>query len=224
MSTLDDFGNEIRKTASDAFGKVKEVTEVVKLKDTISSEERKISGYYQEIGKNFYDNNPDNSDEVYKTLFDNVKASEQQIEECQDRIFEIKKVTQCKQCGEKMPQTAKYCSNCAAEMVKPVAQPEGEATEEAGNQAFDNMKEAVNQTYSEVKDAVKDTYHDVKETVGQAFDDVKDIVNKPASEKEEEVVEEVTPVAEEVTPVAEEATPAEEEVTPAAEDSEQPAE
>lgn len=153
MNSLDDFGNEILKTASDAIGKVKEVTEVVKLKDAKHSEERKIGGYYQEIGKIFYDQNPDNTDELYADLFANVQEAEQKIEEYQDRIFEIKKVIQCKQCGEKMPVTAKYCSNCAAEIVKPIVpEPEDEDVD-ASEVADETSTEAVSES---VEDSNKD--------------------------------------------------------------------
>ena len=175
MNSLDDLGNEILKTASDALGKVKEVTEVVKLKDTISGEERKISGYYQEIGKLFYDSNPDNSDELYKTLFENVKISEKQIEECQDRIFEIKKVIQCKQCGEKMPYAAKYCSNCAAEMVKPpVSQPESE--EEEVQPVADVVEEAVQPVAGVVEEVVQPVAEAVEEAVQPVAEAVEEVV------------------------------------------------
>lgn len=79
MAFLDDLGKKLSQTGAEAADKAKEVAQVAKLKSQISDEERNIKQQYIQIGKAFFEANPDCTEAPYAGMISAIKASQGKI-------------------------------------------------------------------------------------------------------------------------------------------------
>lgn len=86
MAFFDDLGKKISQTGAEAADKAKEVAQVAKLKSRISDEERNIKQQYIQIGKAFYEANPDCVTAPYADMIAAIKVSEGNIASLQRDI------------------------------------------------------------------------------------------------------------------------------------------
>jgi len=90
MAFLNNIGKKIGNMAETATDKAKELAEVTKLNNSISSEEKQIKQYYLEIGQHFFEQEKDNPDSSEAELCRKILDSQQTIEELKQKIAEIK--------------------------------------------------------------------------------------------------------------------------------------
>lgn len=79
MAFFDDLGKKLSQTGAEAADKAKEVAQVAKLKSQISDEERNIKQQYIQLGKAFYEANPDCVESPYAEAISSIKASQEKI-------------------------------------------------------------------------------------------------------------------------------------------------
>ena len=121
------FGN-IGKTLSDAgqatLQKGKEMADTAKFNGMISDEEKKLSGYYEQIGRKYVELFGEPKEEAFVELIENIKVSNQKIEECRQEIKKIKGVIRCQSCGAELPQGTLFCSVCGTKIEQEQPQPQ----------------------------------------------------------------------------------------------------
>mgnify|MGYP000844509471 CR=1 FL=1 len=66
MGFFDDFGKKISSAGQEAIAKTKELADVAKINSNISDEENKIKTAYSEIGKKYFENHSEDSEEDYE--------------------------------------------------------------------------------------------------------------------------------------------------------------
>lgn len=90
MAFFNELGKKIGNVAETATDKAKEIAEVTKLNNTISSEEKQIKEYYGEIGEFIFQRDKENPDSPVAELCRKILASQQNIEDLKQKILEIK--------------------------------------------------------------------------------------------------------------------------------------
>ena len=97
---------------------VEDGSEILKLKSSISDEERNIEQITKEIGKKYLLIHGDSAGAEFKELVISVKQSEQKIKEYRKQIQVIKGIKVCPHCGEELAANASFCNNCGAAVPK----------------------------------------------------------------------------------------------------------
>lgn len=90
MAFLNNIGKKIGNMAESATDKAKELAEVTKLNNNISSEEKQIKQYYLEIGQYFFERDKENPDSPVAVFCRKILDSQQTITELKEKIAEIK--------------------------------------------------------------------------------------------------------------------------------------
>ena len=80
----------LRRIQLDAAEKAKDKVEITKLNSLISSEEKKIQQYFQEIGEIIFQQEKENPDSPVAELCNKVLAAQQTIERIKQEIIQIK--------------------------------------------------------------------------------------------------------------------------------------
>lgn len=73
MGFFDDFGKKISSAGQEAIAKTKELADVAKINSNISDEENKIKTAYSEIGKKYFENHSEDSEEDYEAQIAVIK-------------------------------------------------------------------------------------------------------------------------------------------------------
>ena len=121
MAFWDNLGQKASETTAKAVQKAKDLSDIAKLNSTISEEENKIYNNYLQIGKLYAAMHPQDGEEDFRAMIDAINESNQQIQECRQKIQDIKKIVKCPQCGAEVPVGVAFCSACG--MAMPKAQP-----------------------------------------------------------------------------------------------------
>jgi hypothetical protein len=87
---LGDVAGSAADIAKDAAEKAKDKVEITKLNSLISSEEKKIQQYFQEIGEIIFQQEKENPDSPVAELCNKVLAAQQTIERIKQEIIQIK--------------------------------------------------------------------------------------------------------------------------------------
>ncbi|MBQ9765809.1 MAG: zinc ribbon domain-containing protein [Lachnospiraceae bacterium] len=99
--------------------KITDTTELSKLKNQITAEENLIKEKYTEIGKKFYEENPDLDNANYNDLFKAINESKAKIEQYNNQIILIKGTYNCPTCGTEVSIAAGFCVSCGTKLEPP---------------------------------------------------------------------------------------------------------
>lgn len=129
MGFFDDFGKKISSAGQETIAKTKELADVAKINSNISDEENKIKTAYSEIGKKYFENHSEDSEEDYEAQIAVIKEAMEKIKAYEQQIVEIKGVVKCPNCGAENSKTAAFCATCGTALPVPVTE-SVEATEQ----------------------------------------------------------------------------------------------
>lgn len=118
MPVFNDIGKKITQTSQDAVKKTKDIIETGKLNSQINAENRKIAGFYQQIGKAYFELFADNPDERVADACAQIKESKQNIAGWLAEANRMKGIAACPVCGAENALSAKFCNACGAGMAK----------------------------------------------------------------------------------------------------------
>jgi len=124
------FASKISDTTKDATQKAKDVMEMGKLKNQISSEENRIEEAYTAIGKLFFEQNAGEVSEQYVELFNTINDAKAKIAQYNTELCVLKGTYNCPSCGAEVQVNAAFCAGCGAKLEPPVVEKEEEAAEE----------------------------------------------------------------------------------------------
>ena len=119
MGFFDDFGKKISSAGQEAIAKTKELADVAKINSSISDEENKIKTAYSEIGKKYFENHSEDSEEDYEAQIAVIKEAMEKIKAYEHQIVEIKRVVKCPNCGAENSKTDAFCATCGTALPVP---------------------------------------------------------------------------------------------------------
>ena len=130
MTFFDDFKRNASDAANKAVKKTEELTNIAKLNINLKTNEAKLCGIYEIIGRMFYEAEREGADNTADITSAIMKADKinSEISSIKKEIAKLRKVTICENCGKEISDEALFCSFCGAKQEKP----EPETTEECG--------------------------------------------------------------------------------------------
>ena len=118
MAFFDDLGKKISQTSQSAVKKTKNIADITKLNLQISEEQKKLDGFYLQIGKEYVANYKENPDSNLSDLVGNATEIETKIASLNDQIREIKGILCCEKCGKEIAKGSSFCMNCGEPVPK----------------------------------------------------------------------------------------------------------
>ena len=112
MAFFDEISKKITSTGQSAVKKTKDVAEVARLNSLVADEERNSEALYREIGKLYVKLHQNDCEEQFASLIDSVRKSNNTVLALKKQINDIKKVSDCPNCGASVPVNAAFCSVC----------------------------------------------------------------------------------------------------------------
>ncbi len=123
----DKAGDSVMKGVKSASDGAKKLQEKSNLKREISNLETGIKDAYIEIGKRYFNANPDSQEfiELYQVINDNTAK----IGSLKDQLAAMDDKAACPSCGASIAKDAKFCDKCGAKIEIPAeTQPETQAS------------------------------------------------------------------------------------------------
>ncbi len=114
MAFLDDLGKKISQAGQTAVQKTKDITDLARLSGLVSDEEKKINGYYLQVGKLYVAKHSSDYESDFADIIAAIKESESKISDYRQQIQNIKGVVRCPSCGGEVAASAAFCSSCGA--------------------------------------------------------------------------------------------------------------
>lgn len=114
MGTLDGIFSKAKEFASVAGNKAQEVAELTKLKMQASQLRADIDSNFQKLGEITYElrKNCTENEELINMCVSEIEAQQQELEDLNKKIDEMKNVAKCPQCAVANPIGALYCARC----------------------------------------------------------------------------------------------------------------
>lgn len=144
MGFFDDFGKKISSAGQEAIAKTKELADVAKINSGISDEENKIKVAYSEIGKKYFENHSEDSEEDYEAQVAVIKEAMEKIKAYEQQIVEIKGVVKCPNCGAENTKTAAFCATCGTAMPVQATESGAETEQSVAEKKCPNCGEVIN--------------------------------------------------------------------------------
>lgn len=135
MASAQDFfsavGNSIGRAANRLGKKTDEFVTVQKIRNRQHTLEEQIEMDYRKMGEMMFRKYADGEElpEKMKDICRGIEKRTQEIQECRERIAQVKGAKICPGCGALIPREANYCMNCGTSSDKKAKEPEN--TEEA---------------------------------------------------------------------------------------------
>ena len=110
------FGQRIAGVGKDVSERVRETADVVRLRQKLAEEERKLQDAYAALGKLFYEKQDGEIEEEFIPYIENITEAKAAAEEYRSNINQLKNQVECPQCGAVMGKEAAFCSQCGSKM------------------------------------------------------------------------------------------------------------
>lgn len=108
--------DKVTSVSKDVVDKVKSSNDISKIKTQIAYEDDKITDYYIELGKNYYNDKPINASEQYIKICEEIATRLDRIERLNQQINLLKGVKICKSCGAVINDSFLFCGLCGAKL------------------------------------------------------------------------------------------------------------
>lgn len=112
MAFFEKLTDAVTNTGAAVGNKAKELTEIAKIKNEITTQERKIKEEYEKIGKLYVEHYADNAEELFIDSISKITLYQKTIEKKKLELNEVKKVKVCPGCGATVEETSAFCSKC----------------------------------------------------------------------------------------------------------------
>jgi len=119
MALFEQLGQKLAGAGQSAVQQAKNVTDVAKLNNEISSKERTIAKLYTEIGRTYYDRHKDDPAAEELQTVSEISALYGEIMRCRETIKGIKGIVKCPVCGAEVSAESLFCSACGEKMPPP---------------------------------------------------------------------------------------------------------
>lgn len=132
MGFFDNIGKTLSNAGQTIAQKSKDVVDTAKLNSAISDEQKKITTAYEKIGKLYVERHADYPEPDFVEYIDEIKASENAIAECQQKLKDLKGVTVCPACGAEVTNESMFCPNCGNRIRTEQPKPQGSVCPNCG--------------------------------------------------------------------------------------------
>lgn len=127
MAFLEDIGKKISQTSQGAVQKTKDFTEITKLNGQISQLQKEAEGYYNQLGKAYYELHKEDAEQALAGLTSSIKNTLQQVDQLNEQIQKIKTAKRCVNCGNELGEDTMFCPVCGTKVPEPEPQPVSQA-------------------------------------------------------------------------------------------------
>jgi rubrerythrin len=118
MPIFDQIGKKIAETGQSALKGTKTFADVTRLSNLVAEEQKRMTSFYMQIGKKYYEQTFAQPEQSYAELFASVEDSMNKISELRLEILKAKEIQICPSCGAETPITSRFCSSCGYEAAK----------------------------------------------------------------------------------------------------------
>lgn len=132
MGFFDNIGKTLSNAGQTIAQKSKDVVDTAKLNSTISDERKKITNAYEQIGKLYVERHADYPEPDFVEYFDAIKAAENVIADCEQKLKDLKGVTVCPACGAEVGNDSMFCPSCGNRMRTEPPKAEGSVCPNCG--------------------------------------------------------------------------------------------
>ena len=141
MAFFDELGKALSGKGKEAATKVRDLTEILQLKNKLSSEKEKVNKAYINLGMAYYDRHEASAEEEYAQDFETIRSGLLRISELEDEISSLEGTRICAECGAKVEKGAAFCSRCGAQMPLKQADPETKESMDEDSSCQEEEKE-----------------------------------------------------------------------------------
>ena len=134
MAFFDELGKALSGKGKEAATKVRDLTEILQLKNKLSSEKEKVNKAYINLGMAYYDRHEASAEEEYAQDFETIRSGLL-------RISSLEGTRICAECGAKVEKGAAFCSRCGAQMPLKQAEPETKESMDEDSSCQEEEKE-----------------------------------------------------------------------------------
>ncbi|GHU58713.1 hypothetical protein AGMMS49975_25550 [Clostridia bacterium] len=132
MALFDEFKKKAVDTTQGAVRGAKDLADIMRLNSFISDEQKQITNLLIQIGEFVYKHNLETADSTLLSLCNAITTANERIAKHQSDIQRIKGETSCPKCGQGIPLTQSFCSNCGTSVKSEAPSiPEPEAQSES---------------------------------------------------------------------------------------------
>lgn len=130
MDFFEKVGGTITVKGKELSKKAKELADIAKLSNQVSSEKDKINKNYLEIGRAYYNAHVADENYDYEGLCGEITVSMDKISQLKKDIQNLKGTKLCESCGVELSKEAAYCSSCGAKVAEEEVAEEEEVVED----------------------------------------------------------------------------------------------
>ena len=118
MAIFGEIGKRITQTTQSAVKGTKDLADISRLNSQVGDEQKLLNSFYMQIGKKYYESNPEPDDEAYSKLCESISESMAKLTELRDEIQKIKGIKKCPGCGAEIPIATNFCGVCGYDTNK----------------------------------------------------------------------------------------------------------
>lgn len=115
MDFFNKLGETIASASKDVSQKAKDLSGTAKLTFDIKSKEDYVQRMYAEIGRQYYEDHKDNTEDLYEEMA-LIKEALDAIADMKKELQSLKGEKTCSRCGEKVGEDDAYCRSCGAKL------------------------------------------------------------------------------------------------------------
>ena len=119
-------------TAESAGKKAGDMVELTKMKMQVSQYKTELAKAHEKLGAMVYNMMKEDEEDTsaISVCIDEIDYILDKIQEAEDKVKELRKVSCCQSCGGEVPVDAAFCPKCGAKIERPVKPVEPEKAEE----------------------------------------------------------------------------------------------
>ena len=114
-----EFGKKIKDFGQNVWKKAQNTVDGVSLQNDVNTKTREVSRLYEEIGRAFCQQRPEEADAAFPELYQQIHTLQDDIERLLDKLRRLKGMKVCPGCGATVQVEAPFCSQCGTRVPDP---------------------------------------------------------------------------------------------------------
>lgn len=118
MAFFEDLGKKISDGFDGVSNQAKNLSDQVRLSNTISEKEKQVSGLYTAIGQAYFSAHQNDAAPAYGEV-EEIKALLEEIRVMKEELNKLKGIPMCANCGAELAVNAAFCPKCGTKVERP---------------------------------------------------------------------------------------------------------